>query len=427
MDLRPLSAVLLLVLTLPTQAETLPQMVQKVLATHPELLAGRAQLRASEEGLTAAKSGYYPSLSVAVGGGSEWSDNPATRLAGKEVELSRSEAAVMLKQPLYDGGQTSALTERETATVTSRQQQVAELEQQVVLQGVEVYIGVLRAQQELELVKDNLAVHQKIKAQIEQRVKGGAGTDADLKQTEARLALARTRLLVAQSGLQEASARYQRVVGEPPSRLEPLPKISAPLLQQPLESLLTRLRSQSPTLQRAEADIRVSEAEQALMGTPLRPQIALELSTTHHNNIDATAGVNADRLAMVRLNYLLATGGGDFARQRRAAELVESSRQQREKAQRELEERLALYHNQWQMSRDQLPFLQKHADSSTTVRNAYQQQFEVGRRTLLDLLDGENELFTARQTLIRGEFQFQQSEYRLLGLLQALNFLRSGS
>ncbi|QEP44644.1 type I secretion protein TolC [Ectothiorhodospiraceae bacterium BW-2] len=418
-----LLAVGLLTNSLTLSADTLAEVIAQVLSEHPDILTSRANLSASLEGEQAAKSGYFPTLSLSLGAGHERSDSPATRLSGDKVDLTRQEASLMLRQPLYDGGRMFAAVDREQAFVLSRRYQLHESELMVVMQAIEAYLLVLRHQTELELVKENLVVHQKIHGQIRARVEGGAGTEADLKQTEARLALSRTRLLMTESALADAKFRYRKVVGTLPNTLEPLPMIDSELLQQPLAQLLEQRLPHHPSLQRAASEVIVAQMDVALGDAPLLPQLNLELSATRHNNIDGTEGVNGDQLAMVRLNYALATGGGDFARKRRAKALLQGSREQLEKQRRDLEERLSITHNLWQSSRAQLTFLQSHVDSSREVRRAYQQQFAVGRRSLLDLLDAENELFTARQALIRGDFQLQQSRFRLLGLLQQLDEL----
>ncbi|MEM7019084.1 MAG: TolC family outer membrane protein, partial [Pseudomonadota bacterium] len=293
--------------------------------------------------------------------------------------------------------------------------QVSEASENIALQTAEVYLDIFHRENQLELAKDNLVVHQKILDQIEVLMDSGAGRKADLKQAEGRLALAKSSLVDAQGRLRDTQFNYLRVTGEPAEGLE-LPDAAAIKNEIPttLEAALDDAIEMHPTMRSAESRLTAARVIRKQSRSSYFPRIDLEVEASRNDNLDGIAFENNDVAAMLRLRYNLYRGGADRARQRETANLVEAARESSNRARRIVEEEVRLAWNSLITIRDRLEHLQQHVKSSEEVLEAYRQQFKLGQRSLLDVLDSENELFGARSALKNAEYAELFSMYRVL-------------
>jgi adhesin transport system outer membrane protein len=248
--------------------------------------------------------------------------------------------------------------------------------------------------------------------QIKMRSDSGVGRRADLEQAQARLALAQANLASADANLREANIQFQRVVGEMPRDVaRPGNPDGVPVSE---DDALSVAVNNHPLLNSAAADIDAAKAQTRAAESLLRPRVDLEMGTSWNDNLDGVRYKNNDAYAMLRLKYNLYNGGTDKARvaERRIQEMEASEIMNRTR--REVEESTRLSWNSLLTSTDRLPKLKAHADATEQTRDAYSKQFSIGQRTLLDLLDSENELYTARQNFIDGQFVEMFARYRLL-------------
>ena len=135
---------------------------------------------------------------------------------------------------------------------------------------------------------------------------------------------------------------------------------------------------------------------------------------THNNDIDGARGVNADRFAMLRLRYNLFRGGADEARIREAEARVDEALARVGKARNDVEREVRQGWAALQANRMRLPQLAAHARTSVEVVDAYRAQFKLGQRSLLDVLNAENEQFSARASLVSGAYAVAGDELRVL-------------
>jgi adhesin transport system outer membrane protein len=169
-----------------------------------------------------------------------------------------------------------------------------------------------------------------------------------------------------------------------------------------------------PILRSARADIEATHAQTRAAESLLQPRVDLELGTSWNDNLDGVNYKNNDAYAMLRLRYNLYHGGADKARVSETRIQTMEATEVMNRTQREVEESTRLSWNALETSLDRLPKLKAHAESTELTRDAYGKQFNIGQRTLLDLLDSENELYTARANYVDGQFIEMFARYRLL-------------
>jgi adhesin transport system outer membrane protein len=229
-------------------------------------------------------------------------------------------------------------------------------------------------------------------------------------------------MLAADNNLRDAKANYIRVVGvEPPEQFEVPMGLSVPAS---LDDALEQAAANQPTLQLAESDIEAAKAQYEAAYSRRYPTFHFEMERTLFNDIDGVNGDNEDFAAMLRLRYNLYNGGSDDARIRKTQYQIHEAEDIRNSADRQVVQSLGLSWNAYEILAQQVTFLEQYVASSEKTRDSYQKQFDIGQRSLLDLLDTENEVFSAKNTLTDSTFDYLIAQYRVLNgtgqLLSAL-------
>ncbi|MGH1439782.1 MAG: TolC family outer membrane protein [Cellvibrionaceae bacterium] len=391
-------------------ALTLQEVVDHTLKTNPELLAARQQVLAREKEVRAAKGGYLPSLDAELGIGREWTESPAT--GGEDVELTRREAALRLRQMIYDGSATSSEVDRQKARYNSALFDTVDTEETISLRVAEAYIEVMRQSELLELLESSLDEHKNIYDQMALRSDAGVGSRSDLDQIAARLSLANSNFVAGQNNLQDAVSNFYGVVGYIPdvSTLEKPEGVSVP---NTIEEAIAQAFNNNPQLKSADADIEAAEAQYRASKSQLYPTLSLEGDRTWNEDIDGIEGTNEDWVIALRLRYNLYNGGSDNARKKQTAYLIEEAKQIRSTTKRQVEEGMRLSWNAYEYTQKQLSFLTTYSDSVVSTREAYRKQFNIGKRSLLDLLNTENELLEAKSNYLNASYDQLYSLYRI--------------
>ncbi|MDQ0737852.1 TolC family outer membrane protein [Pseudomonas sp. W4I3] len=385
------------------QAQTLPQAMQQALDVHPEIQAGVNSRIAADYQLRAAQGGYLPRVDLNAGYGREGTDNATTRAnngtSGNHWDtLNRGESSLRLQQMIFDGFATSSEVGRQQANVNSRAYSLLGTSERTALTVAQVYLEVLTRREFVRLAEDNLRNHERIYDQIKLRTQRGVGNGADQDQAEARLAQARNNLITEQTNLADAQTNYLSAVGQMPDQLErPAPFMA--MLPADLNEARRQMLDNSPVLRSAESDISAAEKQYDAAKSSFYPRFDAELGTNADNNVAGDANHSNGWEAMVRMRFNLFAGGSNKADLQSKSYQTNQALDIRNNALRQLNEELGLAWNALNNANAQLPVAQQYVDHSTRVRTSYQQQFSLGQRTLLDLLDSENELFTASRRL----------------------------
>lgn len=421
-----LSLPLVLPIAPSAHAQTLSEAMQQGLNAHPEIKAGANARLSVDEQLKAARAGYLPQVDLLAGRGRQGVDTPGTRTPERHdhVSLTRAEGGLQIKQMLFDGFATRSEVERQRATVNARAYELMGSAERIGLGVVQVYLDVLKRRELVRLAEVNLDNHQRILEQIALRTERGVGRLVDLSQAKARLALAQNNLSTEKTNLADAQVNYFSVVGQQPVDLKmptglgglggPSGASGVPdALPTSLDVARQELLGNSPHLSAAEADIGATEAQYRAATSTFYPRVDAELSLGADNNIDGARGHRNDWQVMVRMRYNLFAGGRNSAELRSKSHQVNQAKDIRDNALRVLNEDLGLAWNALLNAREQFPIAQQYAEQSQRVRDSYRKQFTLGDRTLLDLLDGENELFTASRRLEDVRFVELFTQYRI--------------
>lgn len=392
----------------------LKQAVEQALLTSPEVLEGVNERLSLDEQVRQADAGFLPSVDLTGGIGYEHTDSPGTRANDGDEELLRRELGFFLRQMLFDGNTTKHEVARQRARVSANAQELLGVAHSTALQAIEAYFDLIRFRRVKWFAEDNLRTHKRIQDQVRLRSEAGVSRKSDLDQVNARVALAEASLIAAEANVADAETTYQRVVGQQaPVELE-VREPSPDELPETLEAAIERARANNPVLKSAQADIEEALAQNRVAQGELYPRLDLEVAGNLNDNIDGVEGRNDDLSAMLRLRYNLFDGGRDRARIRQTAHEINQAKEIRNRTGRELEESMRLAWSALQSTRRQLQYLNDRVRFAEATRDAYLRQFNIGQRTLLDLLNTENDVFQARQSLINTRRDEKVAHYRIL-------------
>jgi adhesin transport system outer membrane protein len=393
----------MLIVSQPLLAETLIEAVDKTIKSNPTILAETSRRLSVDQTIDQARSGYYPKADLNLGIGRERTDSPTTRPDHRKW-LTRGEAQLTASQMLYDGFATKNSVDQTTSLAKSAGYSVADTAETTSLRAIQVYLDVLRRQQLLSLTEDNLESHQRIFSQIKLRADSGIGNQADVEQSSGRLALSKANLAANKGNLEDAQTNYLRVIGNSPeSLIDPTDECcnTAPAT---VEDAIKIAYHQHPAMHAAIAEHEAALAQQQGANAPMQPKVDLELSTSANNDLDGVNGHNNDVQAMFRMRYNLLNGGADKARINETTFLSANAKETANITKREIENDVRLAWNSLLTITSRLQYLEQRVASTKSAREAYQQQFSLGLRTLLDLLDTENEFLTAQNDYANAKY-----------------------
>lgn len=412
------SAVALCVSLSPAQAEelSLEAALARGLVTNPEYGVVANNRRATDEEYRQAQGLFLPSIDLRASAGVEYTDDQATRAAGDD-ERTRGiyDYSATLTQMLFDGFSSSNEVDRQEARVRSAASRVHETAELVGLDIVESYLEVLRQRDLLAIARDNIREHTAMANEIAATAEAGRTTEADVAQAMARLASARANEANVKEALRVAESRYITEVGEKPDVLI-MPVLPVEAVSSDVDAAVTEAVTNSPTLGVFEADMDVAWQEYEATAANFYPQVDLQLQGRQNDDLGGIDGNDKSASAQVIMNWNIYRGGIDTALRREHIYRHAQTKEARVQAARDLEDNIRQTWAAMVAAGERANEFAAQAVANERVVAAYKDQFELDRRTLLDVLDSQNELFVSRSNAVNAEYLEMLAVYRLLAL-----------
>jgi TolC family type I secretion outer membrane protein len=386
----------LLTVTAPASAESLRDALAKAYTTNPDLLSERANLRSVDEGVPQALSNWRPTVSLSGDTGYEDVDSAG----GGSVRHPKS-LELSVSQPIYRGGRTVNETRQAESEVLAGRARLQSREQEVLLSATSAYMTVVRDEAVLRLNRSN---EQRVARQLQatrDRFRVGEITRTDVAQAEARLARAQADRIQAEGVLLNSRESYRRVIGVVPGKLaKPAIKLALPANSDEARALgkdnnpdvvNARYREDS-----ARHNVRVIRGE-------LLPSVNLlgSLSTEHETSGSGSNRQTAEVIA--ELKVPLYQKGSVYSRVREARQVLGQRSEELEAARRVAMESAASAWNTWQTARAAVRSFEAEVRANEIALDGVQREALVGSRTVLDVLDAEQELLDAKVNLVRSD------------------------
>jgi adhesin transport system outer membrane protein len=376
-----------------SQADSFRETAQRTLLTNPEVQVRFHSWQAAKEERAAAAGGYFPRVDVTAS-----SLREERRRAGLNESSYRTEqATVTLTQMLFDGFATRNEVARLDHAALVRFFELHDISENITLEVVRAYADVARYRELVALAEENFARHRAIFDLIQEKVEAGVGRRVDLETSSGRTALAETNLLTELANLHDVTARFIRLTGKPPAPdISIRPNLSGMMPKNAQTALAMAVR-RNPSLWAALQNVRAAKSAASVRDASYLPRFDFQVRSNGGRNLSGIAGDDATNSAGVVMNWNLFNGGSDMARARQAAQQINAAQDMLDRGCRDLRQTLLIAYNDTQKLAAQIGYLNQHQLATEKARDAYRMQFDIGQRSLLDLLDTENELFQARR------------------------------
>ena len=393
--------------------QSLEEAIRITLRTNPDIQANAYNLIAAEQLKNQVRGSLLPSVDLVFSGGYEESNNTTTRALGENgLDMTRVERSLKITQLIFDGNSTRNLVRQQKALVESALARLLGAKETTALRAVQVYLEVLRRDEIVRLSEENLGYHDDTLEKINERFESGVGTKVDVIQTRGRQAQSKSNVLLAKRDKEDGRAQFYRVVGEYPAEL--VRPNAIPPAPKTLEETVSVALSNNPNIKAIEAEVQAAISGRKQARGVLFPRFDLELGATRNDDTDGSVGPNDDETAVVRMTYNLFRGGADRARLNEAEAQEFAVRESLRSARRAVEEDTTVVWNELQDIVVRLKYLKAHVDSTKEVLSVYREQLTLGKRTLLDLLDIQNELLRSQIVLVSGQYAEAFARYRVL-------------
>lgn len=411
-----------LLLSSPLKAMTLEESVAQSLDNSPLLVSRYSRYQSMVKDQSAVSGAFLPQVNVYAAAGYEGTRyNNGNYIDSEDRILDRTEMGVKISQLLFDGFRTSSDVDRLSFEADAERLSLLSAAENVALDTVKAYIDVLHATELLSLTERNLREHNEIYRFILDKKEKGLTSNSDLAQVSARVATTQSSVIASQNNLYDAKTKFLRLVGQSPKDLiEPV--FPDELIPSTLDEARSYAIKNHPTIKSSMKDLEAARKEVDREKGGYYPELKLELSASKTDNVDNIEGINEDARVMLSLNYDIFNGFSTNSRVESSAWRVEEARAVRASAELDASEGVQLAWNAHDLLQQQLDVLKVNVDAAKVTELGYIQQFNVGRRSLLDVLDAKVETFVARRNYLKTKYDRTYAAYRLFNAMGTLTY-----
>jgi adhesin transport system outer membrane protein len=396
------------------RAETLPQAVARAVTYFPDVQAALSRQSAAAAQTGQARADLYPSVNLALGEGRERSRNSSTRFQGEDPTLTRREADLSATQLVFDGGASTGQVRRFGARAEGARFSVNDTADNTGARAGQVFLDVRRLREQLGVARDNVSIHDRTLSDVTLLADAGRGRRADVTQADARRALAVSAFEQLAGQLEQSESAYRYFTGRFPTDLDPPPDLASKL-PMTINDAVREALAASPSIRSAEKEFEAAQFDmESVRARYAMPRITLEAGGSRNRDLDGIPGANNDVSAMLRLRYNLFRGFGDVERVRESQARIDEALAGLNRARNEVEREVRQGWNALIADRLRLPQLAEYARASADVAEVYRLQFQLGQRSLLDVLNAENERFNAVSGFLAGQAAVVAGEIRVL-------------
>lgn len=416
-----LSAVLL---STTVQAETLEEALAYTYVANPTILSQRAYLRSVYEKITQSFSGYKPTLSGEASYGYSYTRTKTSPLF-EEEESRPVSFGVSAIQPIFSGFGTSASVKAAKAQFEAERANLRNVEQSSLIEAVVAYTDVIRALAVLKLNQNNEAVLQRQLEYTQDRFRVGELTKTDVAQAEARHAGAVASRISAEGDLKVAYAVYQKVVGKMPDKIFE-PEVPAAKLPQTLDDALEIALKSNPSVQAAEMQAKSAQSSIDVAKADHYPSVDLQASYNNmkagaHGTADLGAGNiqtgrarEEDTSVMLVMDVPLYQAGNTASRVRESKYIAGQTRINVNAVKRDVVRETTQAWENYQSTLASLASLEEQVKASALALEGVRYEEQAGTRTILDVLNAEQELLDARVSVVTAKKNLVDASYQLI-------------
>lgn len=388
---------------------TLQEAVQHVTASNPIILTSIENYRATAYDADMAKAGYLPSVDLVGRYGNE-----KTKTTNIDKSLKRHDREIKVTENVFNGFGTIEDIKKQEARIEAAKMSVMEKVNQLSLQTTEAYLGLMKQYETLKLAEANLKKHEEIHQKIKERTNSGFGTKSEIDQSSGRVALANSNLIIQRSNYRDAMTKFKRLYGDAVAADTLVKPVTTAVVSANFDAALNEAYANYPSLLVQSSNVVAAEHNVKVATKEFYPRIDIELRDAHNDNIGGLEGPDNTRSAMIIASYNLYAGGYNKANRDKQEVNVLKEKQSTNDIKLRVRENLDYSWTAYEELKNQMPYLKAHRDYTVNTLESYAKEFELGRRTLLDMLNTENERFSAEKEVVNNEYDLIFAQYRIL-------------
>lgn len=403
---------------LPGRGESIPvkESIEAMMRNNHSLKAIQENRSAVGHEVDRAKSGWGPRMDLVARGGFGYLSNSTTRSYDYDSASPYSSASLIITQPLWDGFRTLGRVREAEASYRSLDHRVMDNATSLALDAIIAHVDVLRRAEIYELARENVAAHEDILEKARQRAESGVDTMADVSQAQSRLARARSALSEAEAFLRIGEDTYTRLTDYRLVGVDLAPVPMPEEMYENVEAVLKLAREKNPKMAAYKEDIEAARARKQQAKSAYSPTVDIEAGPSYSDR-DAKSELFTSEFgvaAVIRWN--LFNSMADVNENKAAAARIRQARQSLYDYNDELKLQVEESWTQLKTAQEQLAFYNEAVEFNISTRDAYQEQFVLGQRSLLDVLDAENELFNSSSQAATANGNALIAAYRMKAL-----------
>ena len=416
----------------PAHGDTIESALVQAYQNNPSLNSQRAAVRAVDENVPQALSGYRPTVSITATGGeqslSTTTKVPAILPGGSPTYATLSgynapfTAGITATQTLFNGFQTANRTRQAESQVRAARSALRTAEQTVLLNAVTAYMNLLRDTAILDLQRRNVEVLQEQLRQTRDRFNVGEVTRTDVAQSESRLAAGRSQVLVAESNYKSSNATYIQVIGTAPGKLAPGTSVDR-FSPRTLPAAITVGSASTPAVVNAEFNVDVAQLQVKIAEGALYPTLSvqgnLQKNFSQVGNVNTIEGYNASILGT--LSIPIYQGGAEYSLVRQSKETLGQRRLDLDVARDQARQTVVQSWGQLEAAKANIEATRAQVQAAEIALNGVREEARVGQRTTLDVLNAQQELVNARVALVSAQRDRVVASYTLLASVGRLS------
>ncbi len=390
---------------------TLEDMIREVIFTDPEIIERLYQYNAIMEDINISASSNLPTIDLVGKIGKKETKKDNTQ----KDRYNNSEITLSLVQNLFNGFGTTHAVNRDEARAKASFYKYLEVAQDKIYRAVEAYIKVIRYSEVIKIAKDNVRVHEETLLKIQDRYDKGFSTLSEVERVKGRLALSKSNYVSETNNLFDAKFNFHKSLG----RIVPVESLVLPEFKNTIPKTLEHATDiaihNNPSIMVANYDIKVTQESLQYSKRNDYPTLDIELERSRYNNLTgSSSGSQNDTSAMLVLRYNLYKGGADKAEHQKNISLLNYEYTHKNKLKRDVIESLGLSWSAHKMIAEQYKYQLEYRDLTAKTKSAYDEEFQLGRRTLIDLLDVQDEVNNIKIKVIHNSYDLLFSKYRII-------------
>jgi len=394
------------------EATSLKDVVAEVLDTNPVIVERLRNYRATREEVNIADAGYYPTLDLQSSFGRKYEGRVSSKVLRTTENVFQN--SLILRQNIFDGFSTHEKVNYQKMRTLAAAFSYLEKANDVTLQTINVYLELLRQKELLNNSQINVDHNQKLYIKVSKAYKAGLTTLSEVSKIQSSLSLAKSNMMVQKNKVTNAMFNFRRVTGH----LISLDKVKKPnfglKLPKNQKKATMYALEYNPSLLVGKYNIKSAESLYRESKSKFMPKVDIEMAE-HYNDNYGPLQTPEDRFqAMVVVSYNLFNGGADEAAKRNKLSKLSQEISVVDDLKRQVVEGIDLSWSAYELSNEQIPFLKDYKSQSTKTLKLYSKEYELGERSLLDLLATENDLKRANDELINAKYNLLLSKYRIL-------------